>query len=695
MAAVGMKTRMDNDQNACRSGVAGGDASKGHGACGPQRHSASLTGSRWNTAQSSPPTPAPTQRLQEKDVSAYHAPLLAASFATAHMHTSSSQTGQACACLRPTCASDCSSSLPTSTSTSISNDNSATPTNKTTEAALSSLEPPSFSPIPESSALPVVHSALPLNQTSRSATDPISGTLLNSVIESIEISPAWRSAAYHQLQRSAMHHEWPPRSGTRSNSNNISANIEANLTNSNGTFVSTGLGRSSPRRASIVRKYELIPSHSNAPQQHPLQHPSGDTGDDRSGVTLTQLPPPSLLNPPGSVRASPLAASLRLQPLALSATPLAHSSTDALVTLLPQDGTSGRTFGQEGAHLETSDSEAHSGVIMAHPGPALASLSGARRGVRSEWSRFSYFMQNLASRTQVSRVYSGRPQFSSVGSSSWTVARVLNTCHLLYLVPVTTVSIARLLTTETICDEQLFSWLTVQAVLFLSQIICACYLLQQTMSSRIAMLDQRSRILLLVCMIWTVIGVGFLGRASNTQESTCGSANDPVYSLAFKIIIFHASLIGFYFLPCSSFMLTQLLPASISAGMNRMATKPMIAKLGSVHMTEGMFGGDPEEATCAICLGDYRPDETIRLLPCQHHFHLECVDQWLLTDKSCPLCKHDIDKPLESDRIMHASKRFQTVITTRRDSEGNMNGSNNAGVVITTTQVNGIQIIVL
>ncbi|KAF9986989.1 hypothetical protein BGZ75_001174 [Mortierella antarctica] len=492
-----------------------------------------------------------------------------------------------------------------------------------------------------------------------------------------------------------MHHEWPPRSGSRSSSNSISGAMEANPAKCNGTLVSTGLGRSSPRRASIVRKYELIPSHSNTPQQHPIQQPSGDTGDERSGVTLTQLSPPSLLNTPGSVRASPLTASLRPQPLALSATPLAQSSADSLATLLPQDATIGRTLRQDGAPLETSDSEAHSGVIMAHPGPALASPSGARHGVRPEWNRFGYFMQSFASRTQASRMYSGRPQFSSMGSSSWTVARVLNTCHLLYLVPVTTVSIARLLTTETICDEQLFSWLTVQAVLFLSQIICACYLLQQTMSSRIAMLDQRSRILLLVCMIWTVIGVGFLGKASNTQESTCGSANDPVYSLAFKIIIFHASLIGFYFLPCSSFMLTQLLPASISSGMNRMATKPMIAKLGSVHMTEGMFGDDPEEATCAICLGDYRPDETIRLLPCQHHFHLECVDQWLLTDKSCPLCKHDIDKPLENERTMHASKRFQVIDTTRRDSEGNINGTTTTGGGTTTTHVNGIQIIVL
>lgn len=81
-------------------------------------------------------------------------------------------------------------------------------------------------------------------------------------------------------------------------------------------------------------------------------------------------------------------------------------------------------------------------------------------------------------------------------------------------------------------------------------------------------------------------------------------------------------------------MLTRVLPNSVTSGMTRTATKPMIDNLGSMPMTEGMFGGDPEEATCAICLGDYRTDETIRFLPCQHHFHLECVDQWLMTDKS-------------------------------------------------------------
>ncbi|OAQ26430.1 hypothetical protein K457DRAFT_140347 [Linnemannia elongata AG-77] len=166
-------------------------------------------------------------------------------------------------------------------------------------------------------------------------------------------------------------------------------------------------------------------------------------------------------------------------------------------------------------------------------------------------------------------------------------------------------------------------------------------------------MDQRTRMLFLVCMVWTVIGVGFLGSDDGNSQDPCSPTSDPIYSLSFKIIIFHVAMIGFYFLPCSSLLLTRVLPNSISSGLTRTATKPMIDKLGSTPMVEGMFGGDAEEATCAICLGDYNPDETIRFLPCQHHFHLECVDQWLATDKSCPLCKHDIDKPVD----IHNSRR--------------------------------------
>jgi len=51
-----------------------------------------------------------------------------------------------------------------------------------------------------------------------------------------------------------------------------------------------------------------------------------------------------------------------------------------------------------------------------------------------------------------------------------------------------------------------------------------------------------------------------------------------------------------------------------------------------------------EDAKCAICLCYYEEKDRIRDLPCAHHFHLICVDQWLKQRKHCPLCQRDIDK---------------------------------------------------
>ncbi|KAI9322680.1 hypothetical protein BX666DRAFT_1897457 [Dichotomocladium elegans] len=49
-----------------------------------------------------------------------------------------------------------------------------------------------------------------------------------------------------------------------------------------------------------------------------------------------------------------------------------------------------------------------------------------------------------------------------------------------------------------------------------------------------------------------------------------------------------------------------------------------------------------EDALCSICLSEYEDEDLVCKLWCRHHFHKDCVSEWLLLNSSCPLCKRDI-----------------------------------------------------
>lgn len=50
-----------------------------------------------------------------------------------------------------------------------------------------------------------------------------------------------------------------------------------------------------------------------------------------------------------------------------------------------------------------------------------------------------------------------------------------------------------------------------------------------------------------------------------------------------------------------------------------------------------------ESTDCSVCLSEFQEDESVRLLPkCNHAFHLPCIDTWLKSNSSCPLCRANI-----------------------------------------------------
>lgn len=56
--------------------------------------------------------------------------------------------------------------------------------------------------------------------------------------------------------------------------------------------------------------------------------------------------------------------------------------------------------------------------------------------------------------------------------------------------------------------------------------------------------------------------------------------------------------------------------------------------------------GPKEPFDCAVCLCEFSETDQLRLLPmCSHAFHLNCIDTWLLSNSTCPLCRGTLFNP--------------------------------------------------
>lgn len=53
-----------------------------------------------------------------------------------------------------------------------------------------------------------------------------------------------------------------------------------------------------------------------------------------------------------------------------------------------------------------------------------------------------------------------------------------------------------------------------------------------------------------------------------------------------------------------------------------------------------------EERDCAVCLAEFQEGDELRVLPkCSHAFHVPCIDTWLSSHTTCPLCRASIMPP--------------------------------------------------
>ncbi|XP_030648052.1 E3 ubiquitin-protein ligase Arkadia isoform X2 [Chanos chanos] len=88
-----------------------------------------------------------------------------------------------------------------------------------------------------------------------------------------------------------------------------------------------------------------------------------------------------------------------------------------------------------------------------------------------------------------------------------------------------------------------------------------------------------------------------------------------------------------------------------SQGTIERCTYPHKYKKRKLHGKQDEDEGAEEdtEEKCTICLSILEEGEDVRRLPCMHLFHQLCVDQWLLTNKKCPICRVDIEAQLSPE----------------------------------------------
>ncbi|KAM6569898.1 hypothetical protein CsatB_017883 [Cannabis sativa] len=91
--------------------------------------------------------------------------------------------------------------------------------------------------------------------------------------------------------------------------------------------------------------------------------------------------------------------------------------------------------------------------------------------------------------------------------------------------------------------------------------------------------------------------------------------------------------------------------------------------------------GSKEPFDCAVCLCEFSDQDELRLLPpCGHAFHIHCIDTWLLSNSTCPLCRRTLfrsDLLLENPILSNFDDSFDMSNVLRSENEESRGHSSN------------------
>eukprot|EP00300_Choanocystis_sp_HF-7_P011827 c17630_g1_i3.p1 GENE.c17630_g1_i3~~c17630_g1_i3.p1 ORF type:complete len:185 (+),score=17.86 c17630_g1_i3:59-613(+) len=125
--------------------------------------------------------------------------------------------------------------------------------------------------------------------------------------------------------------------------------------------------------------------------------------------------------------------------------------------------------------------------------------------------------------------------------------------------------------------------------------------------------------------VFRLCGSGAVIRATNRSQA------DIDY------LRLHLSLLNRDFDPADYDMLLHL-----DDGVSRRPAAPISLIANLPTYTHSGPSSNDSRTECVICMDSYVSGDCVRVLPCSHGFHSECVDKWLTQSGTCPMCCLDL-----------------------------------------------------
>ncbi|XP_063059932.1 E3 ubiquitin-protein ligase RNF128a [Engraulis encrasicolus] len=134
-----------------------------------------------------------------------------------------------------------------------------------------------------------------------------------------------------------------------------------------------------------------------------------------------------------------------------------------------------------------------------------------------------------------------------------------------------------------------------------------------------------------------------------------------VFFVSISFFVVTAATVG-YFIFYSARRLSTVRQQNRKQKQLKAEAKKAIGQLQVRTVKQGDKETGPDEDTCAVCIESYKAGDVLSILTCNHFFHKQCIEPWLLEHRTCPMCKCDILKALGVEPDLEEESPQQIVV---------------------------------